>query len=378
MLTSWNRSLALLFFVAVGGCDDTNLNVLSLNSDLGQGGDATMVCAARDQSCGPSQPCCGPYVCTPVAAGASLCAESVLPTDMAVVTGPWSTMSSNTTTDLYGLWGDSPTNIYAVGGTPGATAGNPGVIVRWDGSAWSATSNLVNLLGISGNIAVGEYGGEGSAIYGAGSTWSSREVLAPGSTRGVMVEAFGAYAVGDSGRLLFTTEPGVAGSWGTLTSGTPEFLRGLWGVSPGATYAVGDSGTILRATSASAITPAPGAWAQPAGGSGSSSSLRGVWGTGSDVYVVGESPPVILHSSNGGTSWSKVTLPVGTGGLFAVWGSASTDLYAVGAAGGIVHSAGSDVWTTVASPTSKDLLAVWGASDGHVYAVGQSGTIIRK
>ncbi len=372
--------IACLSLLAVG-CDGPNLNVLSIHADLGAAADAAM-CAARDEACTTAQPCCAPYVCSAIS-GAMQCAESLPPPDMAGITGdmglggPWTSMTSNTTSDLYGVWAETPTSIYAVGGSPGSTSGSSGVIAHFDGSAWSVATNLVNLVGISSNIAVGEYGDEGSAIYRNTTTWTTRDILLAGVLRGVAVEAFGAYVVGDNGNLRFTTEPGIAGSWGALTSGTPQALRGVWGVSPGDTYAVGDNGTILRATSASVITPAPGSWALPA--SGSSSSLRGVWGSGvNDVYVVGESTPVILHSTNGGTTWGKATLPVGTGGIFAVWGSSGTDVYAVGAAGGILHSAGSDVWTTVSSPTSADLLAVWGASDGHVYAVGRGGVIVRK
>ena len=49
----------------------------------------------------------------------------------------WSSMTSNTTNNLKGVWGSSGTNVYA--------AGEEGVIVHYNGTNWSdMTSNTSN------------------------------------------------------------------------------------------------------------------------------------------------------------------------------------------------------------------------------------------
>src|SRR5579872_957401 len=177
--------------------------------------------------------------------------------------GTWNVFPNEITTDLYAVWGSSSTDVFAVGGSPGAGGvPNPGVILHWDGVSFGGSPSGLSLLGISGSgstaIGVGVYSG-GLAIYENGGTWSNTpDPLFSGWARGVAVEAFGAYAVGDNGALMFTTEPGVAGSWSSQSSGVTSALYGVWGVSPGMTYAVGAAGWIVSGSSASVTTPSPG------------------------------------------------------------------------------------------------------------------------
>ena len=65
-----------------------------------------------------------------------------------------------------------------------------------------------------------------------------------------------------------------------------------------------------------------------------------MWGSAStDVWAVGDDfggDARILHWDGG--AWSSVSTGTGTmSGLFAVWGSASTDVWAVGLSGTILH-----------------------------------------
>jgi len=287
----------------------------------------------------------------------------------------WETIASGTTTDLFGVWGVGATSVFAVGGTPGVTSGNPGVIVHWDGNA-TVTPYLVNLLGVFSRTAVGEYGGEGSMTTRNGTSWSARDVLAAGSLRGTWETSPGSYIVGDNGRLLYTSETGVAGSWMTLTSNTPDALHGVWGSSSSDVYAVGAGGVILHNTNAG--TGGTGTWTKKIVGS---STLRAVWGSSAnDVYVVGEAPAVILHSTDGGANWTTATLPGSAIGLYGVGGRAANDVYVVGATGGLVfHSTGNDQWTTQSLPSTKDMFGVWvDATSGDAFAVGRGGTLVRK
>jgi hypothetical protein len=56
--------------------------------------------------------------------------------------------------------------------------------------------------------------------------------------------------------------------------------------------------------------------------------------------------------------------------LYGVWGASSSNVFAVGSQGTILHYDGS-TWSTMASgTTSWELTAVWGASASDVYSVG--------
>lgn len=285
----------------------------------------------------------------------------------------WVAVSSGTTTDLYDVSGAGASDVVAVGGVPADTSGTSGVAVRWNGTAWTITTNLVNLMSISGGTAVGVYAGEGSESYWNGTTWAAREILGAGFMRGTWEASPGTYAVGDNGNLVYTSETGIAGSWGAATSNTTNALYSVWGSSTSDIFAVGDGGVILHNTTAG--IGVPGTWVNS---THTSSTLTGVWGSSaSDVYVVGAGPAVILHSTNGGTSWTTMSPPSAVG-LNAVGGISASDVYAVGATGVIFHSFGNDVWTAETSPTTVDLFGVWEAVSGDVYAVGRGGTILHK
>ena len=59
----------------------------------------------------------------------------------------------------------------------------------------------------------------------------------------------------------------------------------------------------------------------------------------------------------------------------AVWGSSSSDIFAVGQSGAIVHFDG-QTWSPMTSGTQYHLRAVWGSSSSDVWAVGDHGTIL--
>jgi hypothetical protein len=65
-------------------------------------------------------------------------------------------------------------------------------------------------------------------------------------------------------------------------------------------------------------------------------------------------------------------LPQGNG-LGAIWASSSSDVYAVGGYGAILHFDGSN-WKLVDS-SSVSMAAVWGSSPSDVYAVGIAGYV---
>lgn len=97
-----------------------------------------------------------------------------------------------------------------------------------------------------------------------------------------------------------------------------------------------------------------------------------VWGSAhTNVVAVGQSG---VHRYDG-SSWSAMSDP-SSSTLNAVWGASGSDIFAVGNDGTIIRYDGTD-WEEMTSPTSGDLRGVWGTSASNVYAVGQGGDIIR-
>ena len=136
-------------------------------------------------------------------------------------------------------------------------------------------------------------------------------------------------------------------------------LWGIWGGSGSSVFAGADGGGIYH-FDGTTWTP-------------SCSSCYGglaVWGTSStDVFAVDAN--VISHFD--GTNWS--TTQLSSGYLIGIWGTSPRDVYAVGSSGAILHFDGT-TWTPMASGISAELRAIWGSSASDIWAVGRGGAIV--
>ena len=103
--------------------------------------------------------------------------------------------------------------------------------------------------------------------------------------------------------------------------------------------------------------------------------LSGVYGfSSSDVFAVGENG-TILHFD--GAEWSGMAYPADAPGsdLGGVWGSSPSDVFAVGSDGAIIRYDGA-LWSAMDSGTSAHLHDVCGRAPDDVYAVGDDGTLL--
>ena len=97
-----------------------------------------------------------------------------------------------------------------------------------------------------------------------------------------------------------------------------------------------------------------------------------VWGSSSsDVFAVGVNG-TILHYD--GTSWSAMTSGT-TVLLYGIWGSSASDVFAAGVSGTILHYNGT-TWSAMTSGTGYSLYGIWGSSGSDVFAVGECGTVL--
>lgn len=232
---------------------------------------------------------------------------------------------------LLGVWGTSPDDVWAVGGT----ATEP-LVLHYDGASWS-------------------------------------RVPVPGQARLWNVYGFGiadVYAVGEHGLVLHFD----GHEWAISSSGTDATLYGLWGASGEDVWLAGGSvidpagsATLLRGTGAEfhPVADLPDAL-RP-------SALFKVHGFDpTDVLVAGTSG--MLHYD--GATWMQEPVP-SSEPLHSTWGSGPDDIYAVGGRdyAEIVHYDG-NAWSVVDLGIGTSLAGVFVSSDGSAYAVGPSGWVI--
>ncbi len=268
-----------------------------------------------------------------------------------LVGGDFESVETGVKKNIYGLWGTSTSNIYAVGAQ--------GSLWHWDGGGWTqqATVAKADWRGVFGVSAQSIFavGLAGTAAVFDGLSWKVAPVagnqnltgvFAAQGTKGVVAfassqsgiyqydatngwqknglysnylaihgaDATHMWAVGMTGALAFWD----GNSWQNQTSGTSIALRDVWAASPNLVYAVGEKGIILKYDGKT--------W-KPMN-SGVQSTLSSVWGNGADdVWAVG-ARGVVLHYN--GKSWQKVPGQALDKLLDAVWTTPEGDLFALG------------------------------------------------
>jgi hypothetical protein len=170
-----------------------------------------------------------------------------------------------------------------------------------------------------------------------------------------------AVAVGRHGTILVHD----GGSWTTSTCGVgDEDLHAVWGTSAEHVIAVGDLGSVYRFDGA--------CWERM--DTDISRALYAVWGSATDdVYAAGEE--TLLRFD--GSEWRRVPIDLTTIFLSALWGSASDDVYA----GGFLEDWNpapilrfdGERWEQLTT-TALWVEALWGSAPDDLYAVG-SGLI---
>lgn len=235
----------------------------------------------------------------------------------------WTSTPSPARHAVWDLWGRSKDDIWAVGAR--------GTALHWDGVRWTLLDCGTNLDLI--------------AVWGT--------PRGPASTT---------WIVGEQGLILRFRESQRE----RVPSGTQATLFDLWGSASDDVWSVGDGGTMLHWDGMG--------WRQVP--SGTQYSLISVWGTGEEVWAVGWGG-TILHRS--GRRNMKGWMAADSGSqekLWSLWGSSSTDVWASGSHGTLLHWDGA-AWRAAASGTSAHLAAVWGVGPDAVWAGGAGGILLR-
>jgi photosystem II stability/assembly factor-like uncharacterized protein len=90
------------------------------------------------------------------------------------------------------------------------------------------------------------------------------------------------------------------------------------------------------------------------------------WTAGADLY----------HTTNGGTSWSKLTKPPGTTQLYGVTAVSTTTAWACGENGTIIKTTDATNWSALTSGVSVVLRDIDFVDANNGWCVGDGGTIL--
>ena len=137
----------------------------------------------------------------------------------------------------------------------------------------------------------------------------------------------------------------------------------IWSPHDGTAFAVAESGTVFRFTSAGIeITEVDG-----------QVDFYDAFGfSDSDVWAVGTFGAVWHYD---GSRWREFARPTEEW-LEAVWGRSPQDLFAAGDEGTVLHFDGTG-WTTLRTGIKNRLYSIAGLDDGSTYVTGSFGTVLR-
>jgi hypothetical protein len=162
------------------------------------------------------------------------------------------------------------------------------------------------------------------------------------------------YTIGSAGLLTRTL---ASPTWTTL-DGTASGAR-LWVVAPDDIWVL-DSRKLLHFNGTTTdIVPCATCTA--------TSSVNDLWGTGNDIFAVGNDDNV-MHWN--GSSWTTTTVAPQ---LEAVYGWAPNDVVAVASTGALYHYDGTS-WT-ILSDSGQPVAALWGTSSSDIFVGSDQGAV---
>ena len=239
----------------------------------------------------------------------------------------WSLLAFPWEETLQGIWGTSPSSLFAVGAAPGPY--NDGGIYRFDGSAWSLTE-------------IGSY--ELYSVWGA----ADNEV----------------FAGGDGGKIVFYD--GYGWTDRSPGMGITYTYRGIWGTSASDVFAV--AGPYIVHWDGSD-------WSLMTNVGSGAGDLRSVWGSaGNDVFAVGRGAKVFHYD---GSQWSVIFDGGIDYSLDAIWGRAADEVYAFGGMYPLraLRYNGTS-WNSITAPTNLEAYAAAGTGAG-VFIAGENGQLLK-
>lgn len=294
--------------------------------------------------------------------------------DLAPVQLTWKRQQVGAGVGLLSVWG--------VGTTVALAAGFSTFVTQDINNGWTELVDMNNYVTAVWLRGVGDVAGRGWIEgYGAGSglTYMPDTVGAMWSMPAFTAQTFNAVwgTTGSNQRTYAATTGAVYVATGDYRAATPcagivaaDVNHGIWGLGT-EVYVVGH-----HAAGGASVQYAPDGMAFSLSVLPSTQVLYSVWGpSADDVFAVGTNGG-IYRTRDHGASW-KFTR-AGAANLFAVWGSSAVDIWIAGANATVLHS--TDDGTTWAplsiGQSSADVFhSIWGTGPGDIYIVGENGSL---
>ncbi len=213
------------------------------------------------------------------------CTEGI---DPYPVPSDWKLIQQDLDGAILGFWGETKSDVFAVGGTLPDKGGDPGdALILWhDGSSWwRMPIDAPTLWWVHG--------------------FTHNDV----------------WAVGEQGTILHFD----GSAWTTVTTGAAYTLWGIWGEDPNELWAVG--GTVDGKTPSVLLHYDGMDWTEVPDVGMKGELFFKIWGTSAkDIYIVGDGGALVHYN---GTSWERQDSGT-TARLITVHGSGPDDVYVVG------------------------------------------------
>jgi hypothetical protein len=259
----------------------------------------------------------------------------------------------------------SPTEIYLAGDSANVDR----AFFRFNGTSWSEVGRLRSTQQVGRPWADPRGGAYFPSALGRVEKVAAAAVSAVSvvsyqpSLRDVVVTSPSSAFVVGAGAFLARWD-GIRWSVDAPPAGMPSVreFRSVWSDGAKNAWAAGGNSAVVRYDGAgwSAVSDAT----RPVA---ATDSYNGVWGSGSDVWVVGDN--TILHCRPTPSCTNESS--GGTGALNGVWGTSPANVFAVGAGGRIARYNGTS-WTQMTSPGNATLYRVAGSGPNDVWAIGDS------
>lgn len=302
--------------------------------------------------------------------------------------------------DFYAVWGNSPDNIWVVGGKTvvhysdgqwkdeSPPDPNPDTIFR---SIYAAGEDPEKIKLIS---SYGEHGNDGDLFEWNGKSWGPA-VPKPGlfmARRAVWKDGKDTWMVGrcgcaicgaHSGLTLFSFEnldnANCDGN-ASLPPGPEKFnyASAIWGANENDLWFAAYYGYGNRITNYGRISHWDSQSQSAKLAATTEKPIYAIWGDQAGTIWAAGGDGTVYRFSNGKLSGEE---KVASYDLNAIWGSKTDDIWAVGNSGTIVRYNGM-TWSPVrfpdAGPVLPNLRGVYGFETTHVWIVGDGGTFLRK
>ena len=272
--------------------------------------------------------------------------------------GTYSSWSITSGTLPVGLSLNSATGV--ISGTPTTTGTSSFTVQVADSLSGTATQALSITINAAPGITTTTTtvtSSENPSTYGNSVTFTATVSATSGTPTGTVYFTDGTTTLGSA--IISSGQPTCTTS--TLSVGTHSITAVYTGNASFAASTSYLTQTVNQATDWTAMNSGA-----------TTNQFMGVWGSSSsDVFAVCLGG-IILHYN--GSAWSGMTS--GTANqLSAIWGSSATDVFAVGIYGTILHYDGT-AWSAMNSGTSDSLAGIWGSSSSDVFVVSYQGTIL--